>query len=231
MTSRTCATWLTATSWNTRRTSARSSAVDTPCVVAPVATSVRGSIARSNAVVTESECGRRAGRPAALGAASVGAGGVGAAAAGVGGGLLGGCGRCAARAGAAAAGGAGAGVVVGATPGSGALAGAAGCLAPRGGAAAAGGGAGGGVTTIVGSRSRSLPAAVVSVVRGGCSGDVWVRGTLGNAPARDGVRGSGGDDESSDDDENAGEALDRRESRVGPGQSHIERGASAGAAV
>jgi hypothetical protein len=72
-----------------------------------------------------------------------------------------------------------------------------------------------------------------SVVRGGCSGDGWVRGTLGNAPARDGVRGSGGDDDggSSAEVANEADALPRRGSRDGPGQSHIERGLSAGAAV
>src|SRR5262245_7775325 len=58
MTSRTWATWMTATSLKTRRTSARSSTVETPSLeVAP-------SVARSNAAVTESEWARRTTRSA-----------------------------------------------------------------------------------------------------------------------------------------------------------------------
>lgn len=79
-----------------------------------------------------------------------------------------------------------------------------------------GDGAGGGDSTIVGSRSLLFD----SPVRGGCSlagpdpeAEGWVRGTLGNAPARAGARGSGG-----------------RESRCGPGQSQIDRCGSAGGA-
>jgi hypothetical protein len=84
------------------------------------------------------------------------------------------------------------------------------------------------VTTTVGSRSL-----LGSVVRGACSGDGWVRGTLGNAPAREGVRGSGGDDDggSSPEVENEADAFPWRGSRAGPGQSQIERGLSAGAVV
>lgn len=96
-----------------------------------------------------------------------------------------------------------------------------------------GGGAGGTEITIVGSRSlASLPRAAGSV-----AGDVWVRGTLGNAPARDDVRGSGADDADAADDDETGEPSAtagggdgsderRRGSRAGPGQSQIERGVS-----
>lgn len=90
------------------------------------------------------------------------------------------------------------------------------CLAPR---AGGGVGAGGGDSTIVGSRS---------VEEGG------VRGTLGNAPPRAGVRGSGGaaDGGGSAEDVDDGAVADRspvrRGSRCGPWYSHIERGDSVG---
>src|SRR5262249_37491679 len=84
MTSRTWATWIAATSLNTRRTSARSSAVITPWTDWAGTTSVSpgsDSITRSKAAVTESECGRRAGRPAGAWGRAAGAAGAGGAAA------------------------------------------------------------------------------------------------------------------------------------------------------
>jgi hypothetical protein len=169
----------------------------------------RASITRSNAAVIESECGRRAERAAAGAGAGAGAAGWAAAAAGrdAGAGIAGG--------GEAAAGtdfddfddaGGGTGAL-----GAG---GDAGDRAPRG---CAGVGAGGGDTTIVGSRS----------LVGG------VRGTLGNAPPRAGVRGSGGaagggGSPGEDDEDDAGaRSPARRGSRCAPGHSQIERGDSA----
>jgi hypothetical protein len=221
-------------------------------------------------VVTESECGRRAGRSAS----AVGAGG----GADAGGAIAGGLGAGGAGGGAfdeleapalgaldgldalGAAGGLGeAGDRAGRTPGSGGLLPDVGDARPP-----RAGGAGGGVTIMVGSRSRSLPdAAPGSGVLGGGSLADWVRGTLGKPPARDGVRGSGDADEvgasspmtpdvipdaapppgplepdpdpaPAADAEGEGDdgepALDRRDSRCGPGQSQIDRGASPPAA-
>jgi len=92
----------------------------------------------------------------------------------------------------------------------------AGDRAPRG---CAGVGAGGGDSTIVGSRS----------LLGG------VRGTLGNAPPRAGVRGSGGaaggggsSEEEDEGDAAAARSPARRGSRCEPGHSQIEREDSTG---
>jgi hypothetical protein len=187
----------------------------------------------SNAAVIESECARRAGRPAAVaaGGASGGSGAVGGGGAGAAGAALAG-----ARGGAGIAGAGKPGEATGALAGdlTGALGAGAG-FEPAGDAGAAGvrpprDGAGGGDSTIVGSRSL-----LGSVTRcAGSATDGWVRGTLGNAPARVGVRGSGGAGGGA-----ASEAvrslalslalsLDRRDSRPDPGHSQIERGLSVG---
>jgi hypothetical protein len=206
-----------------------------PCEESAAASS-GGSITASKASVIESECARRAGCAGAAGWAGAGAAGwTGDEAAG-----------WAAARGAEAGAGAGAdgpaaGVAAGAAGGddlaevcfagdfAGAGAGelddeAGDCLAPR---AGGGVGAGGGDSTIVGSRSAE---------------EDGVRGTLGNAPPRVGVRGSGGaadgggsDDEAAEgaegaeaDDEDADRSPARRGSRCGPWYSQIERGDSVG---
>jgi len=108
----------------------------------------------------------------------------------------------------------------------------------RGGSPGSGAGAegtGGGDSTIV--ASRSLTSGLVASTTAGCP-----RGTLGNAPPRGAARDSGaaGGEPSSDAAVeaavdagvapafDAARSLDRRASRVGPGQSHIDRPDSPG---